>query len=78
MLVDDGAVVFAPAAGSFAELNESATELWLVMSETAWSAKAATQHLIGVHAMGEEEARRAVELFIRRLELTNVLIREAG
>lgn len=65
--VDDGVVVHDASTGGFIDLNESAGELWLIMSRSRWSEHAALEHLIGVRSMSPAEARAITRSFVAEL-----------
>lgn len=71
--VDDGVVIYNAATGGFADLNASAAELWLVLSEADWSEAAAVEHLTNVHGLPVGEARSIVAAFTADLTRTAVL-----
>lgn len=70
MEVDDGAVVYDPATGRFADLNPSAAELWVALEAASWSATSVEQHLVRTYGMPPEEARDVVGAFLGELERT--------
>ena len=75
MRVDDELVVFNPAAGTFAELDPTAADLWLVLGSAAWREGQMVEYLRTKYAMNESEATEAVRAFIADLEKNNALTR---
>jgi hypothetical protein len=65
--VDDGIVVFEPSSNAFLDLNESAAELFVVLSRHGGSRTAVVDHLVAVHRLDVEAAQSMVEEFVRDL-----------
>ena len=62
--VDDGIVVYDGSTGRFADLNESAAELWLVLSAADWDESAAVDHLTGRRDVSPPAAERIITSFL--------------
>lgn len=73
--VDDGVVVFVPEPPQFVDLDESGAELWGVLGRSAWSAKAAVEHLQTLYGLPTDEALQLVENFLTDLEVRSVITR---
>ena len=66
--VDDGIVVYDGSTGRFADLNESAAELWRVLNAADWDEEAARHHLTDVHAVPPSEAQVIVRSLLADLD----------
>ena len=72
--VDDGAVLFDPATQHFFDLNESAAELWIVVSAASFSRPALVDHLVEQYSIDIASAQQIVDGFIRDLEVGGLMV----
>ena len=72
--VDDGAVLFDTANQQFVDLNESAAELWTVLTEKSLSRSALVDHLATQYSVDNASAQQIVDGFIRDLEAGGLVI----
>ena len=75
ILVDDGAVVFNPENDAFVDLNESATELWELLSSVDWSSADAERQMSERYGMSGSEAHDVVSTFLAELSAFAVVER---
>ncbi len=76
--VDDGIVVFEPSSRAFLDLNESAAELFRVLSRDGSSPEAVVEHLVALHRLDVEAAKSIVDQFVGELRRHGVRIPDRG
>ncbi len=76
--VDDGLVVFEPSSGAFLDLDESAAELFVVLSDHGGSSSAVVEHLVSVHGLDVAAAQAIVEQFVADLRGYGVTVPDPG
>ena len=76
--VDDGIVLWDQCSNRYVDLNNSAAELWEVLSCARWAPGSAVHHLRTAYGIDEMEASRIVDLLLENLISQGALAEVGG
>ena len=74
LTVDDGAVLLDAPNGRFVDLNDSAAELWVVLTENSFSRSALLDHLAERYSIDDASAQGIADGFVRDLAAGGLVI----